>query len=449
MDEEYDVVVLGTGLTECILSGLLSVEGKKVLHMDRNDYYGGDSASLNLTQLYRKFRPDQAVPQDLGRDRDYAVDLIPKFIIASGELTRILVHTDVTRYLEFKQIAGSFVYRDGKISKVPSTEMEAVKSPLMGLFEKRRAKKFFEFLQNWKDEDPATHQGIDLDKDTMAQVYEKFGLEPGTQDFIGHAMALYLDDDYKKGIARPTYERIVLYTSSMARYGKSPYIYPLYGLGELPQAFARLSAIYGGTYMLDKPIDEIVTDADGKFVGVRSGNETVKAKQVVGDPSYFGAGKSAEGGKVRVVEEGKVVRAICFLKHPIPGTDDADSAQIIIPQNQVGRRNDIYIACVSSTHNVCAKDVYVAIVSTIVETDRPEQELAPGLQLLGPIHDKFVSVSSLYTPTSGGEADNIFITRSYDATSHFETVVEDVQNVWKRMNGKDLVLKKREVNVEA
>lgn len=45
------VVVLGTGLTECILSGLLSVEGKKVLHMDRNDYYGGDSASLNLTQV--------------------------------------------------------------------------------------------------------------------------------------------------------------------------------------------------------------------------------------------------------------------------------------------------------------------------------------------------------------------------------------------------------------
>ncbi|KAI0756587.1 rab GDP-dissociation inhibitor [Daedaleopsis nitida] len=450
MDEEYDVVVLGTGLTECILSGLLSVEGKKVLHMDRNDYYGGDSASLNLTQLYRKFRPDQAVPQDLGRDRDYAVDLIPKFIIASGELTRILVHTDVTRYLEFKQIAGSYVYRDGKISKVPSTEMEAVKSPLMGLFEKRRAKKFFEFLQSWKDEDPASHQGVDLDKDTMASVYEKFGLEPGTQDFIGHAMALYLNDDYKKKIARPTYERIVLYTSSMARYGKSPYIYPLYGLGELPQAFARLSAIYGGTYMLDKPIDEIVTDADGKFVGVRSGNETVKAKQVVGDPSYFGAGKTTEGGKVRVVEEGKVVRAICFLKHPIPGTDDSDSAQIIIPQNQVGRRNDIYIACVSSTHNVAPKDVYVAIVSTIVETDRPEQEIAPGLQLLGPIYDKFVSVSSLYTPTSSGEADNVFITRSYDATSHFETVVEDVQNVWKRMmGGKDLVLKKRDVNVEA
>ncbi|GAB1522666.1 Rab proteins geranylgeranyltransferase component A [Rhizoctonia solani] len=441
MDEEYDVIVLGTGLTECILSGLLSVDGKKVLHMDRNDYYGAESASLNLTQLYSKFR-EVAPPAELGRDRDYAVDLIPKFIIASGELTHMLVHTDVTRYLEFKQIAGSFVYRDGKISKVPSTELEAVKSPLMGLFEKRRAKKFFEFIQSWKDKDPATHQGLDLDKDSMKKVYEHFGLEPGTQDFIGHAMALYLDDDYIQKPAREAINRIVLYTQSMARYGKSPYIYPLYGLGELPQAFARLSAIYGGTYMLDKKVDEIVVGADGKFIGVRSGEETVKAKQVIGDPSYF---RSEGEGKVRVLEGQKVVRAICFLKHPIPGTDDADSVQIIIPQNQVKRRNDIYIAMVSSTHNVCAKDVYVAIVSTIVETDRPEQEIQPGLSLLGPIHEKFISVTQLYEPTSSGTEDNIFITRSYDATSHFETVVTDVHDVWKRATGKDLVIQKREL----
>ena len=48
--------------------------------------------------------------------------------------------------------------------------------------------------------------------------------------------------------------RIKLYSNSLAKYGKSPYLYPLYGLGELPQGFARLSAIYGGTYMLDKEI---------------------------------------------------------------------------------------------------------------------------------------------------------------------------------------------------
>jgi len=38
----------GTGLTECLLSGLLSVEGKKVLHLDRNQYYGGYSPKKKI-----------------------------------------------------------------------------------------------------------------------------------------------------------------------------------------------------------------------------------------------------------------------------------------------------------------------------------------------------------------------------------------------------------------
>ena len=69
------------------------------------------------------------------------------------------MHTEVTRYLEFKQIAGSYFYKGGKISKVPSTEMEAVASPLIGMFEKGRVKKFFEYLQKWNKDDPATHGG--------------------------------------------------------------------------------------------------------------------------------------------------------------------------------------------------------------------------------------------------------------------------------------------------
>src|SRR5258706_16413677 len=53
--------------------------------------------------------------------------------------------------------------------------------------------------------------------------------------------------------------------------------------------------------------------------------------------------------------------------------------------------------------------------------------------------DRFVSITPLYTPTSSGNADNIFITQSYDATSPFETVVDDVQDIWKRVIGSDLV----------
>ncbi|KAF4743934.1 Rab GDP dissociation inhibitor beta, partial [Perkinsus olseni] len=79
MDEQYDVIVCGTGLKECILSGLFSCHGKKVLHLDRNGYYGGDCASLNLTTLWDKFRPGEKPPADYGSNRDWNVDLIPKF----------------------------------------------------------------------------------------------------------------------------------------------------------------------------------------------------------------------------------------------------------------------------------------------------------------------------------------------------------------------------------
>ncbi|KAI9274684.1 GDP dissociation inhibitor [Phascolomyces articulosus] len=433
MDEQYDIIVLGTGLTECILSGIFSVEGKKVLHIDRNDYYGGESASLNLTQLFNKYRAGAEVPTDLGRERDYNIDLIPKFMMANGEIVRFLTHTDVTRYLEFKQIAGSFVYRDGKISKVPATETEAVASPLMGLVEKRRLQKFLEFIQNWKDDDESTHDGVDLDKNTMVELYEKFGLEPGTQDFLGHAMALHLDDAYLQKPARETIDKIILYVASIARYGKSPYIYPLHGLGELPQSFARLSAIYGGTYMLDHAVDEVLYE-NGVAVGVRSGEQKATAKQIICDPSYAPS---------KVKTTGKVVRAICLLKHPIPETGDADSVQIVIPQNQVGRKHDVYVACVSSNHNVCPKDMYLAIASTIVETDEPEKEIQAGLDLMGPIHDKFISISDIKEPEADGASDQVFISRSYDATSHFETVCDDVKDIYRRMTGSDLVLKQR------
>lgn len=336
-------------------------------------------------------------------------------------------HTDVTRYLEFKQISGSYVYRDGRIAKVPATEMEAIRSSLMGMFEKRRMKKFLEFIGGYKENDSATHQGINLDRNTMSEVYYKFGLEKGTQDFIGHSMALHLDDEYLRKPVRETHERIVLYLGSVARYGKSPYIYPLYGLGELPQGFARLSAIYGGTYMLDKKIDEIVYE-NGKAVGVKSDGEVAKAKKIIGDPSYF---------PDKVKKTGKVIRCTCLLTHPIPNTDNVDSVQIIIPQNQIGRKHDIYIAMVSSAHNVCAKGHYLAIVSTIVETDNPQEEIRPGLKLLGPILDQFVNITDLYAPTTKGE-DNVFVSRSYDATSHFETTTDDVQRIYMEMEGKPL-----------
>jgi Rab GDP dissociation inhibitor len=199
----------------------------------------------------------------------------------------------------------------------------------------------------------------------------------------------------------------------------------LYGLGELPQGFARLSAIYGGTYMLDKPIDEIVMEG-GKVVGVKSGGETAKCKQVYCDPTYC---------PDMVKKTGQVVRCICLLDHPLPNTKDSLSSQIIIPQKQVNRKSDIYVTMVSFTHQVASKGWYIAMVSTTVETNNPEAEIQPGVALLGPVKQKFIQISDLFEPADDGKEKQLFISKSYDATSHFETTCKDVLDIFERGTG--------------
>ena len=109
----------------------------------------------------------------------------------------------------------------------------------MGLFEKRRFKNFLVFVQEYKEDDPKTWKDFDARVQPMSKLYEKFGLDSNTQDFTGHALALHRDDEYLNKPAMETMNRIKLYSESLARYGKSPYLYPMYGLGELPQGFAR------------------------------------------------------------------------------------------------------------------------------------------------------------------------------------------------------------------
>jgi len=426
MDEEYDAIILGTGLKECVLSGLLSVSGRKVLHMDRNGYYGGDCASMYLEQLFEHFDKKDCDVSSYGKSRNWNVDLIPKFLMADGLLVKLLIYTGVTRYLEFKQVDGSYVCKAGKIHKVPGTESEALTTSLLGFFEKKRFRNLLVFVFKYEEGNPSTHEGLDLTKVTMLQLYEKYNLDVNVRDFVGHAIALYRDDSYINEPALATVNRMKLYFNSIAKYLKSPYLYPLYGLGELPQGFARLSAIYGGTYMLKKPFEGVTLGEDGKVTGVTSEGETARCKIVVADPSYF-------PDKCKKV--GQVVRAICLLQKPIPNTNDNQSCQIIIPQNQVGRKSDIYVLCVSFAHNVAAKDWYVALVSTTVETSNPEAELEPGMRLLGPVSEKFVSVADLHAPQDDKNEDNIYVSSSFDATTHFETTCEDIIKIYEKITG--------------
>lgn len=142
--------------------------------MDRNDYYGGESTSLNLVQvgIWNVLSMRNASCIDLlevsnyisacsfGRSSKEAIILhhiwvlagttmltwcqrfsslflsvllmtilcfmvfllttclCGQFIMANGELVRVLIHTDVTKYLYFKAVDGSFVFNKGKVKWV-------------------------------------------------------------------------------------------------------------------------------------------------------------------------------------------------------------------------------------------------------------------------------------------------------------------------------------------
>jgi len=435
MNEHYDVIACGTGFKECLLSGLLSVAGKKVLHVDRNDFYGADCASLNITQFFQRFE-NKEPPAELGPNRDWNIDLIPKFIMADGLLVKALIHTKVNEALNFQCIAGSYVFKAGKVDKVPSTGAECLQTSLVGLFEKNRLRKFLEFIYDRHEKNidfkVALKAKTKKEEPTAKEFMDSFSLDPSTQGFVGHAMALEPDDSYLEKSAIPYILKLELYANSISKFENqnSPYLYPMYGLGDLPQAFARLCAVWGGVYMLNTPVDKILLDEKGHATGIESKGQQAFAPIIIGDPSYF----KDIPNKTRVV--GKVIRAICLLNHPVDCLKNkVDSGNIIIPQHEVGRQHDIYICFTSSTQKVCPAGWSIALVSTFVETENPEEELLPGLRLLGEVKYKGVNIQDVVEPVIPGGQDGMYCSASYDPTTHFETTIQEVLDLYAQIMG--------------
>lgn len=94
---------------------------------------------------------------------------------------------------------------------------------------------------------------------------------------------------------------------------------------------------------------------------------------------------------------------------------------------------------VSYVHCVSKKDTYIAIVSTTAETNEPEKEIEVVFELLGGIREKFIRVSDRYEAVKQYN-DGVYISSSFDATSHFENETENVMNLYKEITGKDIDL---------
>lgn len=105
---------------------------------------------------------------------------------------------------------------------------------------------------------------------------------------------------------------------------------------------------------------------------------------------------------------------------------------------------------VSGVHNVCQKNYYIAIVSTTVETNNPRAEIQPAIDLIGKenIKEMFESISNSYIATNDGTKNQVFISNSFDPSSHFEAETEAVLRIYKKITGEDIDLDNLPEDVE-
>lgn len=411
-EEHYDYIILGTGLVETSLSYLLSKNQEvKVLHLDKNSTYGSEFSTFNYKQLEAYFIIDAKSSDQLftSLSLDFNVDLTPKLILRESKLKDFLLECKIDEITSFGSIAGSYLFTD-KIHHIPINEKDAFKSSLISLMEKYKMMKFFWSVRSY-------YNGKEMHfKKTMQDQFLSFGLNQASIELIGHTMALNLNDDYLTRHPQVTYEKIKNYILSISKYEDvtSPYVYPIYGLSEICQSFARKSSVNGTIFMLNAKVEKIennfleVIDPDGS-------KHLFKAGKIISDPRYFEDSKIAK----------EIIRCIIILK-----CEQRKSRNIVFLKSHLNRKNDIFCLFLGNEENACPSDYEVGIISTIKETHDPYNEIIPVLKNFT-VLKCFIETRKLYV---NEDKEDIIFTKNVDESVCMDSIYEDMISILEKLN---------------
>ncbi|KDQ14153.1 hypothetical protein BOTBODRAFT_188049 [Botryobasidium botryosum FD-172 SS1] len=390
LDEvHYDAVVVGTDLASSILAAALSKAGKKVLHLDENEYYGGDSASLALEEVVRWANDRQntastsgardlsrylrrqrrkftsvsyafpryshsldspgsssplVLPSELQRaSRQYSISLSPTLLPSTGPLIDTLIKSGVSRYGGFRLLEGVSVYTgDGVIKRVPSSKEDVFKDKEMSLLDKRKLMKFLMFATGDFESKPEV-QGNE-DTPLLSFLQNTFSLSSDVSFAIAFAIAHCTSP---QDATLPALQRMRHYLRSSGRYGNSPFLIGHYGgPGEIAQGFCRVTAVRGGTYILGRRFRSLKRNttsegapAHGAFsIELEDIPDTLHADVLITTRDYLppdmldGADDNSPSNRSPAAGKKLLARGIAVIDHPIqyaaviPPTPDADQS---------------------------------------------------------------------------------------------------------------------------
>ncbi|XP_011482131.1 rab proteins geranylgeranyltransferase component A 1 isoform X1 [Oryzias latipes] len=260
--------------------------------------------------------------QLLKEGRRFNIDLVSKLLFSRGSLVDLLIRSNVSRYTEFKNVTRILTYRHGNLQQVPCSRADVFASRQLSVVEKR---KLMRFLTSCIEE-------TEMDQAYSSQPYSKYlqdqQLGENLQHFLLHSIAMVTEDTpTEAGLASTRH-----FLRSLGRYGNSPFLFPVYGLGEIPQCFCRMSAVFGGIYCLRHSVSCLIVDKDAnrcKAV-IDSRGQRISCSHFVVEDGYLGS-RSSVTTPTRLLS-----RAILITDSSVlPSDSEQQVSMVTIPPGEV------------------------------------------------------------------------------------------------------------------
>jgi len=351
--EAYSCVILGTGVKESILAGLLSSKGLKVLQMDASPAYGSSSRTLRYEEFIeemKKKHPARHFENVLKEDGKFLYfDLTPKIFLADEGLIRIVGENSLSHCIEFSVIEAQYLIRKNEAVLIPNTKTSALKSNLFGPIQLLRLHTFMNMVRKYYEEDEREKKKALAGWKNVQEMYEYYKISASVQTVLGHGVALYTSDEYLKEPPKEFVERLTTYFRSVAKAsgvfskGNSPFLYPKYGISEISQGFARLSAVKGGTTRMSTQIKEMAREEDRYVMKIETDGveDVVHTKFIIANDEYYASVPGSFGREIHTL------RGIYVLK----GGEQAKSRQGLVISGNGGP--DLFVLIVGAEEEVC------------------------------------------------------------------------------------------------
>ena len=215
--------------------------------------------------------------------RRFNIDLAPKLLFSRGPLVEALISANISHYAEFKAVNRILTYLNTKIEDVPCSRADVFSSKLISVIEKRMLMKFLTFCVEFEQHSEVYEAFQDK---AFLEFLQSRRFTPSLQHFALHAIAMATSATSSLDGLKATQS----FLKSLGRYGNTPFIWPLYGSGEMPQAFCRMCAVFGGLYCLRKSASSLIIHKETKqCTGIVLDGQNLKAKWIIMEYSYVPA----------------------------------------------------------------------------------------------------------------------------------------------------------------